>query len=489
MAQPTALIIEANRDAQEAMAAALKDHGYPVLTASTASEGLALLTSLRPQIVLLDLDLPGTDTFELLGQMRVEGGDAAVLGLSRVQEPHFVVRAMRAGATDFVPKPSTAAALQGAVRAALARVEPTPMPDLGASAAAEADRFWPDLDLLFKNSEKMRAVENIVRRAADTNATIIIQGESGTGKEMVAKAVHFISDRRDKPFLKVNCASLPGELLESELFGHEKGAFTGAHRRKPGKFELAHRGTFMLDEIGEMPLGLQAKLLHVLQDGKFFRVGGTELIDTDVRLIAASNRDLAALVAAGQFREDLYYRLNVVTIVVPPLRDRSEEIPLLVSHFLRKFCLQYEREAPRISPETMGLLREYAWPGNVRELENMIKRLVVLQNEALIRDEIILRRSRGPVGAPQHPRSSHPAVPTPQPQAPPTILDTSLGLKEIAKRAAMEAEKTVLKEVLDRVRWNRAEAARLLKISYKALLYKITAAGLDAKGDRLGQRN
>jgi two-component system response regulator AtoC len=332
----------------------------------------------------------------------------------------------------------------------------------------------------------MRAVENIVRRAADTNATILLQGESGTGKEMVAKAIHYISQRREKPFLKVNCASLPGDLLESELFGHEKGAFTGAHRRKPGKFELAHRGTFLLDEIGEMPLGLQAKLLHVLQDGRFFRVGGSEMIETDVRLVAATNRDLSAIMATGHFREDLYYRLNVVTISVPPLRERREEIPVLVEHFLRKFCRQYDREAPQVSPETLRLLQEYGWPGNVRELENMIKRLVVLQNETLLQEEIAMRRNRPWSGRETNP-VTYPAPPPPAPpqiQGTPTNREAGLGLKEIAKRAALEAEKAVLKEVLDRVRWNRAEAARLLKISYKALLYKITAAGLDGKVDR-----
>ena len=183
-------------------------------------------------------------------------------------------------------------------------------------------RAAADLDLLFRNSERMRAVEDIVRRTADTNATILLQGESGTGKEMVARAIHYISDRPDRPFLKINCASLPGDLLESELFGHEKGAFTGAHRRKPGKFELAHRGTFLLDEIGEMPLGLQAKLLHVLQDGQFFRVGGIEVITSDARLIAATNKDLVSVMTTGLFREDLYYRLNVVAISIPPLRER-----------------------------------------------------------------------------------------------------------------------------------------------------------------------
>ena len=486
MVAGSTLIIDASSESRDTLARVVKELGYPVLAAGGGAEGLAILSSLRPQLVLLDLDLPGTDAFDLLHQIRVEHTDTSLICLSVVQEPGFVVRAMRAGAADFLPKPASAGAVQAAVRNAMARADALGRVELGASLAGNSDRFWPDLDLLFRNSERMRAVENIVRRAADTNATILLQGESGTGKEMVAKAIHYISGRRDRPFLKVNCASLPGDLLESELFGHEKGAFTGAHRRKPGKFELAHRGTFLLDEIGEMPLGLQAKLLHVLQDGKFFRVGGSELIDTDVRLIAATNKDLPSVVTTGQFREDLYYRLNVVTISVPPLRERREEIPLLVNHFLKKFCVQYNREAPKISAETMQLLQDYSWPGNVRELENMIKRLVVLQNDALVQEEIALRRNRpwGPIQAPA------PLAAVPQTQTPvATILEANLGLKEIAKRAALEAEKAVLKEVLDRVRWNRAEAARLLKISYKALLYKITAAGLDGKGDRLRKRN
>jgi two-component system response regulator AtoC len=322
----------------------------------------------------------------------------------------------------------------------------------------------------------MRLVEDIVRRAADTNATILLQGESGTGKEMVARAIHQISDRRDKPFLKVNCASLPGELLESELFGHEKGAFTGAHRRKPGKFELAHRGTFLLDEIGEMPLGLQAKLLHVLQDGQFFRVGGSEVITSDARLIAATNKNLASVMAAGFFREDLYYRLNVVAISIPPLRERREEIPVLVDYFMNRFCRQYNRDPLKISSATMRLLQDYSWPGNVRELENMIKRAVVLQTEALVQQEIALRsekrwtpKAEAPVAAPAPPAQTS---------------EAELGLKDIARRAAMAAEKAVIKEVLEKVRWNRAEAARLLKISYKAMLYKIRQVGLDDRPER-----
>ena len=487
MPQPSTLIIDSDPESRDTLARLVKDGGHSVLTASSATEGLALVSTLRPPVVLVDLDAPGTEPFELIQQIRLESTDTVVLALSTVRDTSFVVRAMRTGASDFIVKPAAPAEIQQAIASALTRTEIAHAGEAPGSRSSDPEHHWPDLDLLFRNSERMRAVENIVRRAADTNATILLQGESGTGKEMVAKAIHYISQRRDKPFLKVNCASLPGELLESELFGHEKGAFTGAHRRKPGKFELAHRGTFLLDEIGEMPLGLQAKLLHVLQDGKFFRVGGSELIDTDVRLVAATNKDLASVMAAGLFREDLYYRLNVVTIAVPPLRERREEIPLLVEHFLKKFGRQYDRETPNISPETMRLLQEYTWPGNVRELENMIKRLVVLQNDGLLHEEIALRRGRGWPASQSGLAVATPPAP-PQPQVSPTNFEASLGLKEIAKRAALAAEKAVLKEVLDRVRWNRAEASRLLKISYKALLYKITAAGLDAKSERRGRK-
>ena len=487
------LVVDGKAESRTVVARLAKEAGYPVLEAGTGAEALALLSSLHPQMVLLDLDQLDVNGLDLARQIKLEAADVPVVLLSASGDRDLVVKGMRTGAYDVLVKPVGAQAIRDVLKAALTQADAAPLvvsPGGNGSGSAAAP---VDVELLFRNSERMRAVEDIVRRAADTNATILLQGESGTGKEMVARAIHYISDRRDKPFLKVNCASLPGDLLESELFGHEKGSFTGAHRRKPGKFELAHRGTFLLDEIGEMPLGLQAKLLHVLQDGKFFRVGGSELIDTDVRLIAATNKDLASMSQTGQFREDLYYRLNVVTISVPPLRERPEEIPVLVNHFLRKFCLQYERETPGISPDTMRLLQDYSWPGNVRELENMIKRLVVLQNDALLQEEIAMRRSRTwpRAGAPA--QSPGPMPPTPamaMPVAAPAPVvsavgvEGELGLKEIARKAALEAEKAVLKDVLERVRWNRAEAARLLKISYKALLYKITAAGLDGKSER-----
>src|SRR5256712_1734179 len=315
------------------------------------------------------------------------------------------------------------------------------------------------------SSGKMQPIRDLVGKVAATNTTVLLRGESGVGKEVVARAIHKASPRAAKQFLKVNCAALPSELLESELFGHEKGAFTGAYRQKPGKFEAAHQGTLIVDEIGEMPLRLQAQLLHVLQAGKFSSVGGEKIIDTDVRLIAATNRDLEASMRAHQFREDLYYRLNVIEVRIPPLRERREEIPGLVDFFLKKFNAQYGR-AVDIPPDTMRVFVDYHWPGNIPELENGVKRVVVLGTARPVHTAILGHISRGP-------RVSVPGAP-----AAVASPDAPISLKEIARQAAREAERVAIKEVLDRVHWNRAKAARLLQISYKALLYKIVQCGL-----------
>jgi two-component system response regulator AtoC len=477
MSAGSILVVDGRPEGRANLVRVVKEGGYSALEAGTAAEALALLSSLHPQVVLLDIDQLDTNGLDVARQVKLENADVSMIILSGSGDRDLLVKAMRTGAYDFLVKPVAGQALKEVLRSALAQTDSPPLPSPGGNGSA-AGQAPLDIDLLFRNSERMRAVEDIVRRAADTNATILLQGESGTGKEMVARAIHYISDRRDKPFLKVNCASLPGDLLESELFGHEKGAFTGAHRRKPGKFELAHRGTFLLDEIGEMPLGLQAKLLHVLQDGQFFRVGGSEVITSDARLIAATNKNLASVMATGLFREDLYYRLNVVAISIPPLRERREEIPVLVEYFMGRFCRQYNRDALKISGATMRLLQDYSWPGNVRELENMIKRAVVLQTEALVQQEIALRSEKPWTPKPEP--GSLPAPTGPSPAAP----EAEMGLKDIARRAAMAAEKAVIKEVLEKVRWNRAEAARLLKISYKAMLYKIRQVGLDDRPER-----
>ena len=323
----------------------------------------------------------------------------------------------------------------------------------------------------------MRAIQSIIESVADTDATVLIRGESGVGKDLVARAIHAHSERRQSHFIKVNCAAIPQGLLESELFGHEKGAFTGAHRRKAGQFEFAKGGTIYLDEIAELPLGLQAKLLHVLQDFKFARVGGHELLDVDARVIAATNRDLEKALVRGEFREDLYYRLNVVELMVPPLRERREEIPQLVSWFLHRFNEQYGRNK-QISPDTLARLTQHGWSGNVRELENTIRRMVVLADGEQAFEMLTARNGHGNGhgngngngnGHGNGNGNGHGAV---------LSAGASEGLREIARRGAREAERKALVEVLERVKWNRAEASRILKVSYKTLLNKITECQL-----------
>jgi len=273
----------------------------------------------------------------------------------------------------------------------------------------------------------------------------------------VATLLHSKSFRRDKPFIKINCAALPSELLEAELFGYEKGAFTGAHRRKPGKFEIADEGTIFLDEIGELSPPLQAKILHVLQDGEFSRLGGERDVHVDVRVLSSTNRNLEDAVETGTFRNDLYYRLNVVSLQVPPLRDRRDEIPLLADSFLKKYSRQYNRPHAKLSPKTLAMFQQYHWPGNVRELENFLKRIVILRDEEFVAQEI-----KAPVEEARTGLSE-----------PPTY-----GLKELARRAARKAERQAIKETLRQTQWNRTQAAKLLGISYKALLYKMQEGGL-----------
>ncbi len=314
---------------------------------------------------------------------------------------------------------------------------------------------------IFELSPQMRSILTIIDHIADTDATVLVRGESGVGKDLVARAVHARSTRRHGPFVRVNCAAIPSGLLESELFGHEKGAFTGAVQRKLGRFEFANQGTIYLDEIGDLSLELQAKLLHVLQDFRFSRVGGHASIEVDARVVAATNRDLEAAMARLEFREDLYYRLNVVELRIPPLRERREEIPELATWFLDRFNLQYGRQK-QLAPETLSLLNEHPWPGNVRELENTVRRMVVLADG----EQEFAANSRRRC-------------------APPQLIPVGEGLREIARRAAREAERTALAEVLERVRGNRLAASRILRISYKTMLNKITEYGLTVPSGRI----
>jgi transcriptional regulator with PAS, ATPase and Fis domain len=329
----------------------------------------------------------------------------------------------------------------------------------GIATAGERSALEKNL-IIFGKSEKMKEVERMVDQVANTDITVLIRGESGTGKELVAREICGRSSRRDKPFVKVNCAAIPSGLLESELFGFEKGSFTGAMNRKPGKFEFANHGTIFLDEISELHPSLQAKLLHVLQDKEFSRLGGDEDVAVDVRVITATNRQIEKELQSGNFREDLYYRINVVSIHLPPLRERKEDILQLAEHFLKKYSCLFEKRALPLSQAVADSLLSYHWPGNVRELENIIKKIVVLENEELATRDLA-SLSRAFVNEPlQSLRNGRPS------------------LKKVGKLAAQEAEKELIMDTLLETRWNRKKAAELLDISYKALLYKIKQSGL-----------
>ena len=313
-------------------------------------------------------------------------------------------------------------------------------------------------------SPRMQEVREVLAEAALIDVTVLITGETGTGKELAARAVHCLSARRHGPFVKVNCAAVARELLESELFGHERGAFTGAHQLKVGKFEAADHGTIFLDEIGDLHPALQAKLLHVLEDGQFSRVGARSNIKVDVRIVAASNQDLERAVATGDFREDLFYRLNVIRVAVPPLRKRPEEIPLLANYFVERYARLFQRAQFTLPPETMHRLTRHSFPGNVRELENMVKRMIVLRDPDLTRTHFPALTANGDDQRAGK-RGAMPAT----------------SLKHISRKAAQAAEREVILKALEETHWNRRRAAKLLNISYRSILYKIKDAGLNGK--------
>ena len=490
--------------------------GYAAVTVTSADEAVRRFHAERPSAVLLDVVMPGMDGLAALAAFKKIDKDVPVIVISGQGRTNTVVQAMKLGANDFVCKPFQDEELEVLLSNALKQRQLSQEVATLREQLKEQSKYT----MLFGNSERMAEVRDLIHRVSDTDVTVLIRGESGTGKELVARALHEQSLRKDRSFVKVNCAALPTELLESELFGFEKGAFTGAIQHKPGKFEFANHGTMFLDEIGEMSFPLQAKLLQVLQDGEFSRLGGKQDVHVDVRVIAATNRDLESAVAEGQFREDLYFRLNVVTINLPPLRERREEIPILTEHFLKKYSVQYNKPVTAVSSELAGAFRHYDWPGNVRQLENLIKRMVVLGTEAPILKElqapaapIPFRPAHAsaprPVAAPLQPVMPPPVAAAPYPFMPPvavaapaasaplaaqatidpaaaavtaavaTATAGNVSLKDIARTAAREAERELILRMLTRTRWNRKEAAEILGISYKALLYKIKENGLD----------
>lgn len=479
--------------------------------------GGALLDAIRegfsPQVVLLDVNMPGMNGIETLKAIKTARPSAHVIMLSGGRAPSTIVETVRLGAADYVLKPTDAdgigdAALDAAILRAFERESlTTELERLRTTMAEDPDGMQP----YWATGSAMQTVMSMVERVADTDVSVLIRGESGVGKEVVARELHRRSPRRTKPFVKVNCAALPAELLESELFGHERGAFTGAAALRVGKFESAHTGTIMLDEIGEMPAALQAKLLHVLQDRQFTRLGSNKVVEVDVRIIAATNSDLESMMRARTFREDLYYRLQVIEITVPPLRDRRREIRPLSEYFLSKYSALYRRGGAQPSSPFMEALAAYDWPGNIRELENTIKRYVVLQDEAFIMKDLVRSATATPTdgasdagpssGQPLSPAASavveppHPppaadhAAATPRAPVPPVATGAPSGgesngvdLQALAKAAASRAERDAIEAALGRFRWNRRKAAEYLNVSYKTLLNKIKETGIQELG-------
>jgi DNA-binding NtrC family response regulator len=443
----------------------LELRGYQVDTAEDGRRALALLDAgAAPDVILLDVMMPGLGGLETLRRIREAHPSANVVMLSVVGRAQTIVEAMQLGAVDYLNKPFEEEELEIVLRAALEKGELERERErlLGEVSSDPESAVWV--------SPQMQQIQKLLEQISDTDVTVLIQGESGSGKEIVARAAHRLSTRREGPFVKVNCAALPPDLLESELFGYERGAFTGAVSRKPGKFEVADAGTIFLDEIGEMSPALQAKLLQVLQDGRFTRLGGNEDVRVDVRVVCATNRDLEGMVGEGTFRKDLFFRLNVVTIRIPPLRERRDEISSLVNTFLTRYSVRYRRLRPRLSKRLQRAFERYPFPGNVRELENMIKRIVVLGSESSVLQDLLAGGGRGD-------SSRANALDALLAELEQTAGD--LPLREVGARAALEAERNAIETVLFRTNWNRKQAARLLGVSYKTLLHKIRECGVE----------
>lgn len=378
----TILVVDDDPDIREVLRDRLESLGYRVLLASDGREGLELIEKQNPQMILLDIEMPGMNGLEVLKEIRRREIDVTVVMITAYGTIERAVQAMKEGAYDFIPKPFEPDHIALMVQKALERESLRRGVDILSEEVGERYR------MVVGNSATMKQSLDLARRSAASASTVLLLGESGTGKEIFARAIHNWSQRRDKPFIAINCVGLSGELLESELFGHEKGAFTGAIQLKKGKIELAHGGTVLLDEVGDVSQEVQTKLLRFIQEREFERVGGTKSIHVDVRIIAATNRDLEGALKEGRFREDLFYRLNVVPIALPPLRERKEEIPALAQYFMQRFSKETKKTFSDITPEAMEKLLSYDWPGNVRELANVIERAIVLARgpELTVRD-------------------------------------------------------------------------------------------------------
>jgi two-component system, NtrC family, response regulator AtoC len=464
------LVVDDEANLRRVLSAQLSRDGYEVHDAEEGEAGLAVLREHHIDLVITDLRMPKMDGMEFLRQaLRLEP-ELPVVMLTAHGTVDNAVEALKTGAFDYITKPFDQAEVRTIVRKALRTRDLA-----GTEATREEPREGAGARFgIIGESDAIVSVYSILERVADTPTTVLISGESGTGKELVARALHENSSRKDKPFIKVNCAAIPKELVESELFGYERGAFTGAVTSKPGRFELASGGTLFLDEVAEIPVEMQVKLLRVLQESEFERVGGIKTIRVDVRLVAATNRDLKREIAAGGFREDLYYRLNVVPIALPALRERTFDIPLLSAHFVDKFNARLKKNVVGVEPDAMEKLVAYGWPGNIRELENVLERAILFCDTERVRAQDLPAEVRE--GSLLTPKA--PAV-TPQSDA--SLAD---GLKEQVKAAMSRLERELIVRALDQTGGNVTHAARLLKISRKGLQLKMKELGLREQGER-----
>ena len=504
MRKPYVAIVDDDSSFSAYLRTFLSLRGYEARCYTRGDELLASMKQAEaPDVILLDVMMPGLDGLATLRALKTSRPEAQVIMLSGRNQASTIVEAVRLGAADYVVKPDDP---EGLGEIAL---------DVAIKNAIEKNRLVSELSELrqqlsddedrsvWGNSEKMRNIATVVEQVADSDVTVLIRGESGVGKELVSRAIHQRSTRKHRPFVKVNCAALPAELLESELFGHERGAFTGAATTRIGKFEQADTGTLFMDEIGEMKPALQAKLLHVLQDAEFTKLGSNKRINVDVRIVAATNRDLEKMMLSGEFREDLYYRLKVIELTVPALRERLDEIPTLTDFFTARYSKKYNRPLKPVSEELRQMFLQYEWPGNIRELENMIKRVVILQDEHLVVREIEHNMKRvaamavtagaaapayaavgmpvgmgGPVGYAPPPPIVEPEPADAPEEIEPVAEETGGSLASVAKAASIKAERAAIEQTLRQVHWNRRKAAQILGVSYKTLLNKIKECGI-----------
>ena len=445
MAIQNILIVDDEPLIRKFLVETLRRMGFAVQDVSDGIQALRKIKAETFDLILTDIKMPGLSGMELLGKVREESPESVVVMMTAYATVESAVEAMKMGAFDYIIKPFSPDQIEMVTRKAAER-----------QSLIEENRYLRSEILkeygfgeIIGNTRVMHDTFEVIKKVANSRATVLVQGESGTGKELVGRAIHFNSSRANAPFIKVNCAALPEALLESELFGHEKGAFTGAVTRRSGRFELAHRGTLLLDEVSEIPLGLQSKLLRVLQEREFERVGGARPIKVDVRIVATTNRNLDEEIEAKRFREDLFFRLNVIPITLPPLRERLDDVALLAEHFVEHYCRENNRSPKEIAPETLDMMRGYSWPGNVRELQNVIERAVVLDADEAIRPEDVALQAPGW-----------------------SESDTDEIVDAVGTTVA-EMERRLILKTLEALGGNRGRTADMLKISVRTLRNKL----------------